>query len=170
MVDVGLATAAAPVYFQAADVDQTRLIDGGVWANNPSVVAITEAYSMLGVPFEKMRILNIGTMGTVTDHSPRLHNAGILRWDTAAISGILTASSRSSIGTARHLVGFDRFVRFDVDVPPKRFTLDTIDAKQVAAYAGEVGRQFSPAFTEKFAGHRATAYEPLKTHVTRLKP
>src|SRR4029078_2584441 len=38
-VDVALATRAAPTFFQAAAVEGQRLIDGGVWANNPSVVA-----------------------------------------------------------------------------------------------------------------------------------
>jgi patatin-like phospholipase/acyl hydrolase len=45
MVDVAMATSAAPTYFPAAKVDGHRLIDGGIWANNPSVVAITEAVS-----------------------------------------------------------------------------------------------------------------------------
>lgn len=35
MVDVANATAAAPLYFPAARVGGLRLIDGGVWANNP---------------------------------------------------------------------------------------------------------------------------------------
>src|SRR5699024_11227447 len=50
MVDIAMATSAAPLYFPAAGVDGHRLIDGGVWANNPSVVAIAEAVSMLDVP------------------------------------------------------------------------------------------------------------------------
>jgi len=50
MVDIAMATSAAPIYFPAARVDGQRLIDGGVWANNPSVVAIAEAVSMLNVP------------------------------------------------------------------------------------------------------------------------
>jgi uncharacterized protein len=47
MVDVAMATSAAPAYFAAAYVDCHRLVDGGVWANNPSVVGITEAVSTL---------------------------------------------------------------------------------------------------------------------------
>ncbi len=41
-----MATSAAPLYFPAARVDGHRLIDGGVRANNPSVVAVAEAVSM----------------------------------------------------------------------------------------------------------------------------
>jgi uncharacterized protein len=68
MVDVALATSAAPLYFPAARVDGHRLIDGGVWANNPSVVAITEAVSMLDVPLRAIRVLNVGTIDQLTIH------------------------------------------------------------------------------------------------------
>ena len=62
MVDVAMATTAAPTYFPAARVDGQRLVDGGVWANNPSVVAIGEAVSMLDVPLHCIRVLNVGTV------------------------------------------------------------------------------------------------------------
>jgi patatin-like phospholipase/acyl hydrolase len=39
-----MATAAAPTYFPVfRGVDGARLVDGGVWANNPSMVAVAEA-------------------------------------------------------------------------------------------------------------------------------
>ncbi|MEI2652146.1 MAG: patatin-like phospholipase family protein [Microthrixaceae bacterium] len=62
MVDIAMATSAAPLYFPAARVDGHRLIDGGVWANNPSVVAIAEAVSMLDQPLSSIRVLNVGTV------------------------------------------------------------------------------------------------------------
>ena len=36
LVDVAMATSAAPTYFQAASLAGIRLVDGGVWANNPT--------------------------------------------------------------------------------------------------------------------------------------
>jgi len=77
MVDVALATAATPIYFPAAKVDGLRLIDGGVWANNPSVVAITEAVSTLGVRLEAIRVLNVGTIDQLTNHAKRLDTGGL---------------------------------------------------------------------------------------------
>ena len=68
MVDVAMATSAAPLYFPAAHVDGHRLIDVGVWANNPSVVAIAEAVSMLGTPLSSIRLLNVGTIDQLTNH------------------------------------------------------------------------------------------------------
>ncbi len=160
MVDVALATSAAPTYFKAANVDHERLIDGGVWANNPSVLAIAEAVSMLGVPLAAIRLLNIGTMDPFTDHSDRLDNAGAARWASKAVPLILAANSRGGIGTARHLIGFDNFVRFDAQVPPKKFALDKIRASEVAGYAASTSRNLSPEFKAKFLDHIAASYTP----------
>lgn len=160
MADVALATSSAPTYFPAATVDSARLIDGGVFANNPAVFAIGEAKSMLGVPLESMRVLSIGTMSPFTDHSDRLDNAGIGRWATAAVDTILTASSDSSTGLAQHLIGFDNFVRLNATVPPGLFALDRIDATKVAGYAATVSRNLSPEYTAKFIDHTAAPYSP----------
>ena len=43
LVDVALATSAAPTYFPIHKYDKTLYVDGGVWANNPSLCAVTEA-------------------------------------------------------------------------------------------------------------------------------
>jgi uncharacterized protein len=43
MVDVGMATSAAPTYFPSRGLDRRALIDGGVFASNPSVAAVVEA-------------------------------------------------------------------------------------------------------------------------------
>lgn len=63
---VAMSTASAPTYFPAYQgIDHMRLIDGGVWANNPTMVAVIEAYSMLGVSLEAMRVLSLGTSDEV---------------------------------------------------------------------------------------------------------
>ncbi len=43
MVDVALATSAAPTYFPVAEVDREFFVDGGVWANNPTLCGLLEA-------------------------------------------------------------------------------------------------------------------------------
>jgi len=170
MVDVALATSAAPTYFPAATVDSARLIDGGVFANNPSVLAIAEATSMLGVPLHAIRVMNIGTMDPFTDHSDRLDNAGLGRWGTAAVPLILAASSASNTGLAMHLIGFDNFVRMNATVPPGAFALDDIDPAKVAGYAATVSRNLSPEYTAKFIDHTAAPYTPPPGRGGRTTP
>jgi patatin-like phospholipase/acyl hydrolase len=43
LVDAALATAAAPTYFPSHEVDGHALVDGGVFAANPTIAAIVEA-------------------------------------------------------------------------------------------------------------------------------
>jgi patatin-like phospholipase/acyl hydrolase len=160
MVDVALATSAAPTYFPAAVVDSARLVDGGVFANNPSLFAIAEARSMLGVPLDKIRVLNIGTMSPFSDHSDRLDNAGVGRWASAAVPTIMTASSESVTGLAKHFIGFENFVRIDATVPTKLFALDRIDPAKVAGYATSLSRNLSPQFKTTFLDHIAPSYQP----------
>lgn len=62
VADAVLASCSAPTYFDPVVVDNKyQLADGGIWANNPSLVATIDAHYRLKVPLEKVRILSIGT-------------------------------------------------------------------------------------------------------------
>ena len=161
IVDVAMATTAAPTFFQAASVDGQRLIDGGVWANNPSVVAIGEAVSMLGVRLEAIRVLNVGTIDQRTNHPQRLDVGGWANWAKPAVQLMITASSRGAQGTATHLVGKENFARFDALVPGDVFTLDRASPAALAGLAAGQSRVLSPVYTERFADHVASPYIPI---------
>ncbi|NEQ15752.1 MAG: patatin-like phospholipase family protein, partial [Moorea sp. SIO3E2] len=54
IIDVALATSAAPTYFQQHITEESvGLIDGGIWANNPIAVAVTEAIGVLKWPADQ---------------------------------------------------------------------------------------------------------------------
>jgi len=163
MVDVALATTAAPTFFPAAVVDGHRLIDGGVWANNPSVVAITEAVSMLGVHLGDIRVLNIGTMDPVGigAHPERRYRGGLAQWATSVAELLISASSRGGQGTAGHLVGKGNYQRFDARVPGGLYALDKVKPNQLAGIAAAVSRDISPIYQQKFAAHTAPPYTPM---------
>lgn len=65
MMDVALATSAAPTYFQPANVAQGcsvgRYLDGGVGANMPALAAVLHAVHYLGVASSQIDVLSIGT-------------------------------------------------------------------------------------------------------------
>lgn len=156
MVDVAAATAAAPAYFPAADLEGLRLVDGGVWANNPSVVGIAEALSVFGQPPSTIRLLNVGTM-TPREHHPRkLDRGGLMRWAKPAPLLFLEAQSQGTAGTAQHLLSAGAFHRFDALIPPGQARLDAADAKDVSGHAYRVSRDLCPTFKQAFADHRAT--------------
>ena len=72
-VDVALASAAAPLFFPATKMAKTNdpraYVDGGLWANNPSLVAIRVAHQMMQVPFDQMRLISVGN-GELPDGIP----------------------------------------------------------------------------------------------------
>ncbi len=64
--DVALATSAAPTFFPIASIRSPsgameRFVDGGVYANNPTLLGFTEAVSYLGVPLDRIRLLSVST-------------------------------------------------------------------------------------------------------------
>lgn len=160
MVDVALATTAAPTFLPVARVAGGRLIDGGVWANNPSVMAIAEATSMLGIPLESVHVLNIGTTAALTRYPRRLDNGGVFQWSTRAAAVVMAAGSQGAQGTAEHLLGQQRYERFDAAVPAGEFKLDKVDSAELRGWASSRSRELNPTFTNKFQPHRAGKYEP----------
>lgn len=160
MLEVALATSAAPAYLPAAHVDGHRLIDGGVWANNPSAVAIAEAVSMLGAPLSSLRVLNVGTTDAIREHPRSLDNAGFARWAPCALDLVISASSRGAQGLAEHLVGADQYSRFDTRVPDGLFRLDRAITSELVGLAAGESRRLSPTFTSKFAGHVCDPFTP----------
>lgn len=63
LTDVAMATAAAPTYFSPVRVQphQGVYVDGGLWANDPTVVAVARAVHTLNIAPEQIRVLAIGT-------------------------------------------------------------------------------------------------------------
>jgi hypothetical protein len=60
MVHVGLATSAAPTYYRPRQAGGYTFVDGGVWSNNPTMIALTEALTSFDITREQVRILTIG--------------------------------------------------------------------------------------------------------------
>lgn len=147
-LDAALATSAAPTYFSARQIDHAKAIDGGVWANSPTVVALAEAAD-LGWDLADVSILSVGTTFTPTLLARPLHIdkklvkqllsfmvpgplatiismfwkpqpvEGKLGW-VATIAGLLMKTqSQSAAHVCRRLLAEDAYLR--VDAP----TIDT---------------------------------------------
>ena len=60
--DAVLSSCSAPIYFPPNNVENKYLsIDGGLWANNPSLVCLTEAMHFYDEKLETINILSLGT-------------------------------------------------------------------------------------------------------------
>lgn len=67
-VDIALATSAAPAYLPIVTIDtydRKQFIDGGVYANNPTLVGVMEALRYFvgsGKRFQKLMVMSIGSL------------------------------------------------------------------------------------------------------------
>jgi patatin-like phospholipase/acyl hydrolase len=164
MWQVGMATAAAPTFFPtyALPGQRSRLVDGGVWANNPVMVGVAEAVSMFGCSLDALRVLSIGTTTELTSRGRHLDNAGLLRWARrpGAVDLLMRGQSIGAFTQAQHLVGLDRVHRLDPIVPDQA-ALDRCEADELIARASHHSRVFSPTFVSTFGDHSPRPYTPF---------
>lgn len=60
--DAVLSSCSAPIYFPPNNINNRYLsIDGGLWANNPSLVCVTEALHHFGKPMADIKVVSLGT-------------------------------------------------------------------------------------------------------------
>lgn len=112
MVTVGLATAAAPTFFQALPNEGYMMIDGGLWANNPVMNALVDALTCFDLDRGQIQILSLGCGETAFSVSSAMAKGGLLHWYNA-IRAAMRAQSRNALGQAYLLVGKDRVLRLD---------------------------------------------------------
>jgi len=111
--DAVLASCAAPSYFDPVQVGDYLLADGGLWANNPSILAVTEAMSKFNRPIEHVHILSIGTGKTSTLYQPKPSWGLTTGWGgQKLVEYFLSLQSQASTNMASLLLG-DRYLRLD---------------------------------------------------------
>lgn len=159
---VAMATSAAPTFLPAFDqVDGMRLIDGGVWANNPIMMGIVEATSVLSVQLDSIKVLSLGTTDEVKQRPKDLDGGGFWQWKNAAPDVIMRGQSVGATAQAMHLLGKDKVLRLNPPVPAGLFGLDKLTTKELVAKASHESRKLMPYFKQQFTAHSAAAYKPF---------
>ncbi|WP_337288906.1 CBASS cGAMP-activated phospholipase [Candidatus Methylomirabilis sp.] len=136
VVDVALATAAAPTYFPShRNSSGTPLVDGGMWANNPTGFAVVEAIGVLGWSQGDLRVLSLGCTTSPLDVGIGRHiGMGQIYWACKVADVFMSGQSSASLGTAQLLAGHENVFRISPSLPAKRFSLDSI--KETASLRG----------------------------------
>lgn len=130
IADAVLASCSAPTYFDPHVIKNYLLVDGGLWANNPSLVALTEAMGRrFKVPRENIRIISIGTGAGKKYYDPKDANKqwGLKQWGTGLVSTVMELQSVNVENIVRFILGDDKFLRINFEAD-SGIALDDIDS------------------------------------------
>ncbi len=115
------ATSAAPTYFppfllRPADpgAADRSLLDGGVFANNPAMCALADAYKMFGGPRSRYLVVSIGTGNDEVKFTHgEVKGRGILRWAIPVLEVVFDGVSDAVDYQTEEMA--DRYWRFQED-------------------------------------------------------
>lgn len=172
-VDAVLGTTAAPTYFPHATIGAgSALCDGGLWANNPSVVAYAEALKIReccqrpGIDplfnVDEIMMLSVGTGKTVYSLAPPRRGAGLGWWAPRLINVTLLSQAQGMETLAQYLMGPTRHHRVNYVLPDPTWRLDNLEHLERLANNGYLaGHDNLSALRPIFFDEPAPRYTPF---------
>ena len=119
LADAVLSSCCAPVYFNPYEVNNQLLADGGLWANNPALVALAETVGHnIDIKKYKIRILSLGS-GINIKYYPLDWGEkkwGATRWGTGLIDVIFNMQSFSVEKYLGALMNTDQYLRINFEI------------------------------------------------------
>jgi len=142
LVSIARATSAAPTYFAPATIvnkagQSFTMIDGGVFANNPTICAMVEAYHLYHSTNFTVVSIGTGSESTSTDASAAL-SWGDLSWAVPMMSIFQDGSSQTVSVETAELLGDDYHWRLDVSLTTITPEGETVNASMDDASAANI--------------------------------
>ena len=164
MVTVAMATAAAPSYFPVYKDRGRFFADGGVWANNPVMIALVDALTCYDLPRRQVHILTVGTGNTeIKIGSAQILKGGVWHWRDI-ISSAMHLQSQNADGQAGLLIGRDQLIRLNAPAMPEHpIALDDY-ARSVAELPPIAARlidEHGPLIRDRFLFDQAEVYPAI---------
>lgn len=159
MKDIARATSAAPTYFEPASVspfeDQNKkdprkwfLVDGGVFANNPGLLAYAEANT--GTAKKNICLCSIGTGQTsISLDYDDAKDWGAIQWVRPLIDIVFDGVSDSVDEILKQLLTYDHdYYRFQVMLEGVKEDMDNVEPKNLEALKKLTHKVIYPSTTE----------------------
>ncbi len=167
--EVAMASAAAPTYLPSfVDDSHIEYVDGGVWANNPALVGIIEAMTVLRIDRSRISLLSIGTTREVVRMDAIKQNGGMTTWASRASDIFIGADCAATESMCEHLLRDNpdedstRYIRVNPWVAEGEFRLDRLSEELIALGAREA-EHASRKLNGRFFTTKATPFEPYET-------
>jgi patatin-like phospholipase/acyl hydrolase len=124
MIAVALATAAAPTYFRPLEHGGYTLVDGGVWANNPVMLAVIEALTSFDVSRDQIDVLTLGCGDEkYVVSGNQITGGGLWHW-RKIMGGAMRLQSLAATNQARLLLGPSSVLRLDAPTFEPKLRMD----------------------------------------------
>ena len=109
-----LASCAAPIYFDPVDINGTLVCDGGIWANNPSLVGYTDAIRSFQA--NNIKILSLGT-GKAKQFYRQSKKWGFLSgWKKTKLVDFIMSCQTAFPQNVLTLIDSEKIIRIDIEI------------------------------------------------------
>jgi patatin-like phospholipase/acyl hydrolase len=154
---IALATSSAPIYFPGSTVAPgDSHVDGGLFANNPTLIGVAEAVSAFHQPLERIRLLSVGA-GERAERIPyeQASHMGVWQWKTLMYEHMLIAQAHIAHEIARRFLAPGQYER--VNVPLEHpYPFDDYEAARTLVEPGaRLARTQIPEFRRRYFSARA---------------
>ncbi len=109
-----LASCSAPIYFDPVDINGTLVCDGGIWANNPSLVGYTDAISNFQA--DKIKVLSLGTGQENQVYRPAKTWGFLTGWKKTKLVDFLMSCQTKFPQNVLSLIEPNRILRINPDI------------------------------------------------------
>ena len=135
LTEVARATSAAPTYFEPHARGPQALLDGGVFAVNPGMTAFAEALRMQ--PEAELVLLSLGTGEQTRKRSfEDIKDWGLVEWARPILDVVFDGISDAVDYQLRHVLGEERYWRFQVELTRASDDLDDASEENIALLRG----------------------------------
>ncbi|WP_020403865.1 CBASS cGAMP-activated phospholipase [Gracilimonas tropica] len=187
--DVALSTSSAPLFFkphsftyrvnnEAIDIEKLNFIDGGVFANNPTLIGILEALGTLNISLNDLKILSIGTGTHMYKEESTRNTWGAWYWGNPINKQIIDLMFSSQADDIANTVKFlnqgvgdsgkEQFyykrLQFEFTEHDEPIGLDETDPKKLKKLMHKADLEFKktgPEIFREFCSTLITPYKPV---------
>ena len=161
--DALLATSAAPTYFPLHQTAGSALVDGGLIANAPDIVALTETIRHLGCGLNDIRVLSIGTAAAPHVVQANAKRPGLLSWLVHHGLVQLTLSAQEQLAVEQSAILLrDRYLR--LDHPSAQDNQADLGLDSVSETSTDALRQAAEATIRTFSESNRAALRRFLSH------